>query len=121
MREPHFLVVDLEATCVDRVQPEFHIEPHEHEIIEIGAVLYNPEIKKVVDTFQSFVKPVIHPMLSEFCQNLTSIQQTNVDSAEEFKTVIQKFDKWILSHEKSLFQFRGSGQSQLAFCLPTLI
>lgn len=101
--EPKLLIVDLEATCVDKNAPEFEIAPDEHEIIEIGAVLYDPDLDKIIDSFQAFVRPVIHPSLSSFCTLLTSIQQEDVDTAGEFKDVIAQFDLWVRSSAPSLF------------------
>ena len=79
---PSYLVVDLEATCWDDpVMRERQRE--ESEIIEIGAVLLDDALT-IIDKFQTFVHPNRHPNLSEFCQKLTSIRQTDVDSAPTF-------------------------------------
>ena len=80
------IIVDLEATCSrDR--------DIVNEIIEIGAV----KIKdgKVVDTFDSFVKPILNPVLTDFCKELTTITQEDVDSADKFPEVLEKFKSWI--------------------------
>ena len=71
----YYLVVDLEATCCDRG----NIRKEEMEIIEIGAVMVHSESLSIVDEFQSFVKPIRHPILTEFCKSLTSIFQAQVD------------------------------------------
>ena len=46
-----------------------------HEIIEFPAVLVSTESQQIVDHFHSFVRPVINPKLSDFCKNLTGIEQ----------------------------------------------
>jgi 3'-5' exoribonuclease 1 len=86
----NYIILDLEATCWEtkKVSP--------NEIIEIGAVCINPE-KQLVGEFCSFVKPSINPLLSEFCTQLTSITQENVDAAPLFPEAVAAFQSWILS------------------------
>ena len=76
----YYLVVDLEATCCDRG----NIRKEEMEIIEIGAVMVHSESLSIVDEFQSFIKPIRHPILTEFCKSLTSIAQAQVDRAPTY-------------------------------------
>ncbi|PHS12961.1 MAG: exonuclease [Kangiella sp.] len=91
----NILVIDFEATCWDKdlgVKPAR--EPYcsyPNEIIEFGVVLYSTEKKQVLGEFQSFVKPTFHPQLTDFCTELTSITQQNVDSAPPFSEVLAQF------------------------------
>jgi inhibitor of KinA sporulation pathway (predicted exonuclease) len=87
-RTPHgFLVVDLEATCWDRP------EDRQSEIIEIGAVAVDA-LGYPMDEFQSFVRPILHPQLSEFCTQLTGIRQVDVDRARLFPEVLADLERW---------------------------
>ncbi|HLP89455.1 MAG TPA: 3'-5' exonuclease [Nostocaceae cyanobacterium] len=86
----YFLIVDLEATCCN--QNTF--PRHEMEIIEIGAVMLNSQTWEIESEFQQFIQPVRNPKLTDFCKNLTSITQQNVDSAPLFAEVITKFSAW---------------------------
>lgn len=89
------IVLDLEATCESRDEPNPKMPRHEMEIIEIGAVaLVDGEI---VEEFQIFVKPVIHPVLTDFCTQLTTIKQSDVDDAPEFTEAMAAFGEWVLS------------------------
>lgn len=63
------------------------------EIIEIGALLISP-YGEVEDVFNRFVRPVLHPYLSPFCRELTSINQSDVERAATFPTVIEAFQDW---------------------------
>jgi inhibitor of KinA sporulation pathway (predicted exonuclease) len=88
MSEPttRYLVVDLEATC-----DEHHALPREDtEIIEIGAVLVDGATLEPLDEFQSFVRPVVHPRLTPFCTQLTTITQADVARAPTFRFVAPK-------------------------------
>lgn len=84
------IVVDLEATCTDK--NEFPRE--EMEIIEIGAVCLDSD-NNVRDTFQTFIRPLKHPQLTEFCKELTTIKQTDVDLAYTFNTAMPQFLQWV--------------------------
>ncbi len=80
----YFLVIDLEATCDE----EKRIRDREMEIIEIGAVLVDAESLEPLAEFQTFVKPVRHPILTEFCTKLTTITQADVEDAPGFPEAI---------------------------------
>jgi len=83
-----YIIVDLEATCWEKR------ENRPNEIIEIGAVAINEE-GALVDEFDIFVKPLLHPTLSDFCTELTSITQEMVDTAPGFPEALQAFQDWI--------------------------
>ena len=85
MGQPKFLVVDLEATCDEGGR----IHRRQMEIIEIGAVIVDPDSLLVLREFQTFVRPVIHTRLTPFCTRLTSITQDQVDGAPGFPEAIE--------------------------------
>jgi 3'-5' exoribonuclease 1 len=85
-----YIVVDLEATCWERDST-----PERMEIIEIGAVCLTTEAEGPTGEFSAFVRPTVSPLLSEFCTQLTSIRQEDVDSADSFETVFARFVEWI--------------------------
>lgn len=97
--KPHYdylLVIDFEATC------EANTQDYPHEIIEFPIILVDVHELTVVDEFHSFCKPVLNPILSDFCTELTGITQVDVDAAEEFPAVFQKVEEWM--SEKHLGQ-----------------
>jgi inhibitor of KinA sporulation pathway (predicted exonuclease) len=79
----YYLVVDLEATCDDQGA----VPRAESEIIEIGAVLVDGETLATIEEFQTFVRPIVHPTLTPFCTELTTITQTDVAGAPTFPEV----------------------------------
>jgi len=91
--------LDLEATCCD----DDSFPTSEMELIEIGALMVCGESLQTVDEFNIFIKPVRHPQLTEFCTNLTSITQADVDSAPNFKQAIAEFKNWLYQFENYLF------------------
>ncbi|MEO0685007.1 MAG: 3'-5' exonuclease [Cyanobacteria bacterium J06649_11] len=87
----NYIVFDLEATCWDQWSRA------DNETIEIGAILIKNKL--VISTFQEFIKPLKYPILSDFCQELTSIKQEDVNQARYFYEVIEDFKRWIQSDE----------------------
>ena len=87
----NYIIFDLEATCINDRQAQFT-----NEIIEIGAVKLDQNLAQV-DTFQTFIRPTINPILSDFCVNLTTIQQQDVDDGVGFEEALQRFAHWITS------------------------
>lgn len=94
-----YIIVDLEATCCERGT----IARDEMEIIEIGAVALAGNGPVVLDEYQSFVRPVRNPVLTEFCRELTSITQEMVNLSRDFNIVITEFTNWVNSFDNSVF------------------
>jgi len=87
----NFIIYDLEATCWEST---YEAHGKKQEIIEIGALKINAE-GYIDSRFESFVRPVFHPTLTNFCQRLTSITQVDVNQADKFPLVIEDFQEWI--------------------------
>jgi 3'-5' exoribonuclease 1 len=85
----NYIILDLEATCWQEKGLK-----NKSEIIEIGAIKIN-QSQQLISQFSSFVKPSLHPVLSPFCTQLTSIQQKDMELAETFPTVLRQFKEWI--------------------------
>ena len=88
MNKNNFIVVDLEATCQENDRY------YGNETIEIGAVAVNSG-GEVIGEFNQFVRPIKKPILTDFCKELTSITQSDVDGGEYFPVVWQKFCAWV--------------------------
>lgn len=95
----YYLIVDLEATC----SQDGTVPRHEMEIIEIGAVMQSSRTFEIESEFQTFIHPVRHPHLTEFCTDLTSITQREVNEAAHFPLAIQRFKAWMYDFEDSVF------------------
>lgn len=90
----NYIIFDLEATCYNRnntndVKPDGFV----NEIIEIGALKVN-ENGDIIDEFSKFLKPKKFPHISNFCNELTTIEQKDIDFADNAKTVLESFCKW---------------------------
>ena len=83
------VIFDLEATCwEDRAS-------NISEIIEVGAVRIERNTGSLIDTFDIFVKPRINPILSDYCKNLTSIRQEDVDLGYDFVPAMYQFNGYL--------------------------
>lgn len=85
-----YIIVDLEATCWENVRAFDRMET-----IEIGAVEMPAATEPPSREFCRFIRPVAEPRLSRFCQQLTTIRQRDVDSADYFWIVFPEFVEWI--------------------------
>ncbi len=94
-----FIIVDLEATCCNGGS----IPRNEMEIIEIGAVALENRTYNIISEFDTLVKPVRNPKLTQFCTKLTSISQTMVDNCETFSQALDKFKDWLSNFDKPEF------------------
>jgi 3'-5' exoribonuclease 1 len=92
----NYIILDLEATCWSDRSIK-----HQNEIIEIGALKIN-ERQEVLGEFNAFIKPKMHPIISDFCTELTSITQTEIDNARDYNSVISDFWSWIELDEEYL-------------------
>ncbi|XP_075022149.1 ERI1 exoribonuclease 2 [Calonectris borealis] len=90
----YLIVVDFEATCwrdAGRRGPE---------IIEFPAVLLNTSTGEIESEFHTYVQPQEHPILSEFCTELTGITQNQVDEGVPLNICLSQFLKWIQKVQK---------------------
>ncbi|KAF3453171.1 hypothetical protein FNV43_RR03608 [Rhamnella rubrinervis] len=85
----YFVVIDFEATC-DKEK-----NPHPQEIIEFPSVLVNSMTGQLEDYFQIYVRPTHNQLLSDFCKELTGIQQTQVDKGVLLSEALFLHDKWL--------------------------
>jgi inhibitor of KinA sporulation pathway (predicted exonuclease) len=95
----YYLIVDLEATCSD----DGAVPRHEMEIIEIGAVLQSSSTFEIEAEFQTFVRPVRHAELTNFCTTLTGITQDNLAGAPPFREALAAMKEWMEALGDSLF------------------
>lgn len=104
MKKRYICVVDLEATCTNK--NEFPRE--EMEIIEIGATLVDLNepsniIKFKNPHFQVLIKPKIHPILTDFCTELTTITQEEIDElGVTFGNAMHRLGQWIAPYRNQM-------------------
>lgn len=92
--------------------PDIHVSRGSFtpEIIEAGIVTVCDE--KVIDTFSSFIKPIMTPKLSKRCCEFLNITQTQVDSGISFKDLVDKIQS-IISRTATTIVTWGNADLQI--------
>ena len=103
----YYLVIDLEATTSEGGK---ELPPREMETIEIGAVLVRSSTLEVVDEFQSFVRPIRHPVLLPFCTKLTGIDQDMVNAAPLFGEAFAEMKRRLIAGRDGLVVWGSWGK-----------
>ncbi|BBI34807.1 3'-5' exonuclease [Cohnella abietis] len=108
MLELTIIVYDLEMT-VRRKKGQIA------EIIEIGAAKVGlvEDVPQIIETFQSFVKPVIVPQLTTDTTTFTGITQDDVNGAATLAQVVKDYTAWIGDEEYFLCAWGPDDQRQL--------
>ena len=97
-----YIILDLEwNTAFDKRRKEFV-----NEIIEFGAVKLDEQLEEI-DTFSSFVKPVIEKKLTSRVRKLTHITNEDVQNAEKYLPVTNHFTDWIGEDPDTIFMSWG--------------
>ncbi|XP_027113996.1 uncharacterized protein LOC113763689 [Coffea eugenioides] len=85
----YFVVIDFEATC-DKEK-----NPHPQEIIEFPSVIVSSMTGQLEACFQTYVRPTCNQHLTDFCKDLTGIQQIQVDRGVTLSEALLRHDKWL--------------------------
>lgn len=104
----NYIALDLEATCW-----EYDTSVHEKEIIEIGAVLVDGHTLSRQEEFSQLVKPAEKPDISDYCRQLTGIQNEEIFSAAPFSEVWPEFLNWAGADEFTLVSWGNYDWYQL--------
>nr|XP_005999680.1 PREDICTED: ERI1 exoribonuclease 2 isoform X2 [Latimeria chalumnae] len=86
----YLIIIDFESTCWRDRKTHYR-----QEIIEFPAVLLNTSDGKIESEFHTYVQPQEHPILSEFCTELTGISQCQVEGGVPLKICLSQFSRWI--------------------------
>ncbi|KAM9305526.1 ERI1 exoribonuclease 2 [Gastrophryne carolinensis] len=112
----YLIIIDFESTCWKDTKH------YGQEIIEFPAVLLNTSSGEIESEFHTYVQPQEHPILSNFCTELTGIQQQQVDDGVPLKICLSQFSNWIQKLQKdrgiifpSVLPIPSTGQKMCAF------
>lgn len=105
----NFIIFDLEATCWEGGPKE-----NTQEIIEIGALVVN-RFGEILGRFSKLIRPVLNPVLSIYCRQLTHIDQIEINRSETFPLIIEDFIEWagIETEEYLLCSWGGKDKTLL--------
>jgi 3'-5' exoribonuclease 1 len=89
-----FIAFDLELTC------EQDAQNYPHQIIEIGAVLFEDD--ELISEFQSFVQPLPPYQVTPFCTTLTGISATQISTAPHIQQAAARFSQFIVASKPQI-------------------
>ncbi|KAM8777569.1 ERI1 exoribonuclease 2 [Rhynchonycteris naso] len=100
----YLIVIDFESTCWN--------DGKHHLTQEI--ILLNTSTGEIESEFHAYVQPQEHPVLSEFCMELTGIKQAQVDEGVPLKICLSQFCKWIQKIQQQKKIIFATGVSDLS-------
>ena len=106
----YYVILDFEATCDN---PTRLAKP---EIIEFPLVVVDARSTSIINEFQRYVRPVINPVLTPFCKELTGIQQPQVDAAETFPAVYKEAIAWLEANQIGFDAKKGQKSFAIVTC-----
>lgn len=90
----HYIIMDLEWNgAYTRKTHGFF-----NEIIEIGAVKINDALEPV-DQFHAVIRPVVSRKLTTLVQDLTRIEEEELEDGQPFSQAVSRLRKWIVDPE----------------------
>ncbi|PIC16158.1 hypothetical protein B9Z55_022857 [Caenorhabditis nigoni] len=91
----NLLILNIATTCEER---NFD---YPLEIIQFSIVVIDTRTKTIREDvkFNRYVRPIINPMLTDYCKSYTGIAQATVDTAEPFPVVCEQFCEWLQEHD----------------------
>ena len=89
----YYVVLDVESNMQDS-----KVSFKEQDVTEIAAYLLDKNTLSHIDSFITFVRPAIHPKLTQKYKKITGVKQSDVDSAPGFYKAIDDFRSWLYSY-----------------------
>uniref|UniRef100_A0A3B5A6B1 ERI1 exoribonuclease 2 n=1 Tax=Stegastes partitus TaxID=144197 RepID=A0A3B5A6B1_9TELE len=109
----YLIVIDFESTCWREKNN------YSQEIIEFPAVLLNTSTGAVESEFHTYVQPQEHPILSEFCTELTGITQTQVEAGIPLQICLSRFSRWLQNLQLNMKVVFPNKQQRCSAPLPS--
>eukprot|EP00659_Diplonema_papillatum_P018620 gene18620-28712_t len=86
-----YFVVAFHATCAAAKQDA----EHPPEIIDLPVAVVDAQRRTVVDSFHSFVRPVVNRTLTDLCTTATGVTQDQVDAAPVLDDALGSLHEWM--------------------------
>lgn len=90
------LIIDVEATCWNTAKPI----DQENDIIEIGVCVVDLNLREITENKSIIVRPE-NSTVSDFCTELTTLTQEDVDKGLSFKEACKLLEKEYLSKRRT--------------------
>jgi len=98
-RYRYVLCLDAEFTCWENSLRDGWSDPkYPPEILQIGLVGYDNITGETISEYVSFVRPVLNPVLSDYCKNLLRLSQQTIDRAPGLSLVLAEIENHLLGY-----------------------
>ena len=103
-------LLDIELTCDglqqgDKFIDDGRMDKFDREIILLGFISVD-EKYKIKTKYSSYVKPIVNPILTDYCKNLTGITQKNVNHGKKCDEAFKEILEIVRKHRiKYIFTF----------------
>jgi ERI1 exoribonuclease 3 len=110
----YLLILDFEAQCVEEGRLNCQ------EIIEFPVLIIDVKQQKVLDNyFHYYIRPTVYPILTDFCTDLTGIEQHQVEAGILIDDALKRLHEFLEVNNilESRFVFMSCGDWDLLTCL----
>lgn len=97
LNHEYFAFIDLEFTC-SRTINDFKYKNHIGEVLSIGLIITNNKGEQI-DSFYKTVKPKYNNKMSDFCKELTHLNQNDIDNSSNLMIVLNSLKKIISKYK----------------------
>ena len=98
-RYRYVLCLDVEFTCWENSLRDGWPDPkYPPEILQIGLVGYDNITEETISEYVSFVRPVMNPVLSDYCKHLLRLSQQTIDRAPNLAAVFNEIRNFLLDY-----------------------
>ena len=112
------ICLDTEWTCwQDSLELGWPDPERPPEIIQIGLASYDTLAFSLLNTFDSLVVPKLNPLLSEYCTDLLSLKQSDLDQAETFAKVSDNLTSFLSVYKQQKVLICSFGRDWEHFAL----
>lgn len=111
-----FILLDTEFTSWEgSLERKWSGEGEHREFLEIGAIKVIAETLTETDSYHTYVKPVINPVLSAYVSDLTGITEDIIRmKGRDFIEVLHEFHAWC--GDQNIYSFGRDGEVMKENC-----
>jgi len=90
----YFILYDTEFTCWEgSLERNWNGKNEYREIIQVSALKIDEHFE-IVEKINTMVLPIINPDLSEYCLNLTGLQQEDINQGNNYSDFNKQFNRF---------------------------
>ena len=89
-----FIIYDTEFTCWEgSLERNWSDENEYKEIIQVSAIKVNEKLE-IIDKINILVKPILNPIISEYCIKLTGLSVKEIIEADTYASMLKQYEEF---------------------------